>query len=315
MSGITRCILRYGVIGGIALGGITLLVGPERVAAGLSHVRAKAQTLVDSAVDDPMALRRQLEQLADEYPDRIAEVRGEVAEVEHQIAQFERDVDIAKRVVAMSTDDLQNLKTLVARAEVAESTMSHGAVAIRYEGVRFDIDEAYTEGKRINHVRNTYEDRLAHDEVQLKFLEEQNTRLGDILEKLEDDFNTYQSQLWQLDRQIDAIQRNERLIELTEAQQATLQSYDRFGKVQNLKQLEAKLAELRATQQAQLEYLSKRNVNDDYEKRARYELDTVDFDDDPFGRIFELDEDDDDDEDEIDRSIAFAPLPIIIETE
>ena len=48
MSGITRCILRYGVIGALALGGVTLLVGPDRMAAGLSQVRVKAQNVVDS---------------------------------------------------------------------------------------------------------------------------------------------------------------------------------------------------------------------------------------------------------------------------
>lgn len=309
MSCITRGILRYGVIGGLALGGVTLLVGPERVATGLAHVRTKAQNVVDSCVDDPAALRHQLEQLADEYPDRIAEVRGQVAEVDHQISQLERDVDIAKRVVAMTTDDLKNLKTLVARAEVEAGTSPSRVVNIRYEGVRFDLDEAYTEGNRISHVRGTYADRLANDKVQLQFLEEQRTRLSDILEKLEDEFSTYQAQLWQLDRQIDAIQRNERLIELTKQQQATLKSYERFGKVQNLKQLEAKLAALRTTQEAQLESLTKSGVNRDYEKRAARDLDDASFDDGPFSEVFELDDADEEAEDaDASKSVAWAPI-------
>jgi chromosome segregation ATPase len=255
----------------MALGGVTLLVGPDRVAAGLSQVRVKAQNVVDSCVDDPIALRRQLEQLADEYPDRIAEVRGEVAEVDHQLAEFGRDIEIAQRVVALTTDDLTNLKTLVARAE-NESESSTRQVSIRYQGVRFDIDEAYTEGRRINSVRSNYEDRLAHDEFQLELLGEQKRRLVEILTKLETEFDTYQGQLWQLDRQIDSIQRNERLIKLTERQQATLESYERFGKVKNLKQLEAKLAEIAAFQEAQLQTLQKRGVHYNYEERALFEV-------------------------------------------
>jgi chromosome segregation ATPase len=273
--------VRYGVIGGLALGGVTLLIGPERVATGLAQVRVKAQEVVDSAVDDPIALRRQLEKLADEYPDRIAEVRGEIAEVDHQIAQFERDVEIAGRVVAMTTEDLEELKTLVARAE-SEFANTARPVAIRYQGVRFDIDEAYSEGRRINNVRGNYDDRLAHDKFQLKFLQEQRGRLTDILSKLETEFGTYETQLWQLDRQIDAIARNERLIELTERQQATLNSYERFGQIDNLKQLEAKLAEISAFQVAQLETLEKRGVEYNYEERARFEVDSDGVERSPF---------------------------------
>ena len=281
MSCITRGILRYGVIGALALGGVTLLVGPGRVAAGLAQVRVKAQNVVDSAMDDPMALRRQLEQLADEYPDRIAEVRGEIAEVDHQIDQFERDIEISHRVVAMATEDLEELKSLVTRAET-EAASGTRPVAIRFEGVRFDIDEAYDEGRRINNVRNNYDDRMAHDEFQLKLLSEQKVRLVEILAKLESEYSTYQGQLWQLDRQIDAIQRNERLIELTERQQATLQSYERFGKLQNLTQLESKLAEINAFQTAQLEELEKRGIHYNYEEEARKALNAGSGDVDPF---------------------------------
>ena len=47
-----RFILRWGLISALALGGATLLIGPERVAGGLSHLRAKAQSVVDHVIDD-----------------------------------------------------------------------------------------------------------------------------------------------------------------------------------------------------------------------------------------------------------------------
>ncbi len=307
--GFTCGILRYGVIGALALGGVTLLVGPERVANGISQIRHKAQDVVDSCVDDPVALRRQLEQLADQYPDRIAEVRGEIAEVQHQLAQFERDVEISQRVVAMTTEDLSELKELVARAE-AEAQSGTRKVAIRYEGVRFDLEEAYNEGRRINNVRNTYDDRLAHDQFQIKFLTEQKARLVEILGKLETEFGTYQSQLWQLERQIDAVQRNERLIELTEQQQATLDSFDRFGQIDNLRQLEAKLAEIAAFQEAQLETLEKRGVHYDYEERARFDLDSTTTDVNPFAGDAGIEADEETD-DTTSKSVAWAGPKII----
>ena len=102
---------------------------------------------------------------------------------------------------------------------------------------------------------------------------------------------TYQSQLWQLDREIDAIERNDRLIELTERQQATLDSYERFGKVSSLKQLEGELAKIRTIQLAQLEVLEKANIGHDYEDQARHEIDTDNFTlSDPFADAFESDD-------------------------
>ncbi len=278
---IMKSLLRWGLVGGLALGGVTLLVGPERVAASLSMIRGKAQGLVDHAVSDPVAMRRQLEGLAKQYPDRIGEVRGELANLQFQIDEHAHDVDIAKRVVALTTQDLGQLKTLVAKAE--ETTQGGTRpVAIRFGGAKFNVEEAYNEARRLNSVRASYQDRFASDQQQLAFLTQQKDRLTEILTKLESEYGTFQTQLWQLDRQIDAIERNGRLIELTEQQQATLASYEKFGKVSSLKQLEAKLAQLRTVQEAQLQSLSKRGVNTDYEKRAEYEMSTQGKNDDPF---------------------------------
>lgn len=313
----TRCLIRWGLVAGLALAATTFVVGGDRVAGCLSMIRGKAQCAVDNFIDDPVALRRQLEGLSDQYPDRIAEVRGEIAEVEHQLAQFQRDVEIATRVVALTTDDLNQLKTLVARAEESSKNAVRQAVFIRFEGVKFDIPEAYNEARRINNVRGTYQDRLAHDNQQITFLTQQKTRLAEILDKLESEYSTFQAQLWQLDRQIDAIERNERLIDLTEQQQATLASYEKFGKVGSLKQLEAKLAELRAVQEAQLESLSKKGINMDYENKAEYEMSTEQSNDNPFDDMdvpaqpSSTDEGDEKAKND-GRSLAFAD-PIVIE--
>lgn len=277
---ITRCIFRWGLISALALGGATLLIGPERVSAGLAHVRAKAQAVVDGATDSPAAMRRQLDHLAKEYPDRIAKVQGEIAEVDHQIAQFDRDSEVAKRVVAMTTDDLGELKTLITRAKEVDGR----PVYVRFEGVRFGVDQAYNEARRIQNVRTSYSDRLACNQQQLGVLDQQKTRLVEILTKLEDEYSTFQTQMWQLDRQIDTIERNDRLIEMTEQLHATLESYDHLGKLDNLKQLQAKMAELQAIQDAQLQTLAKAGIRENYQKRAEMELDGMDQPalDDPF---------------------------------
>jgi hypothetical protein len=281
---LTRCVFRYGLIAGLALGGLTLLVGPERVAAGLGQIRSKAQNAVDRCVDDPVALRHQLEQLAREYPSRIAKVNGEVAQVSHQLARVEEEIDMGTRVVGYATEDLGALKIKIAKAEEAVQTRlaSTGAgnpqVFIRFKGVRYDLDGAYGEVIRIGNQRHTYQDQVAFNTEQLKMLQEQKVRLEEVMAKLMEDHTAYQAQLWTLDRQIDAIGRNERLIDLLEEQQATLESYDKYTKVGNLDQIHARLAELRTRQEAQIEALRQVGVREDYEKRARFEMEQADVD-------------------------------------
>lgn len=275
MCGMIRGIFRWGIISALALGGLTLLVGPERVAAGFSQIRAKVGCIIDKNIDDPVALRQHLRSLADQYPGRIAEVRGELAKVQQQLGQFERDCEVSQRVVAMTADDLGELKQLVARAE-AEKAASARPVAIRFEGARFDLDEAYLEAGRINTVRLSYQDRLASNQQQITMLGEQKARLSEILVKLETEYNSFQSQSWQLDRQIDAIERNDRLIQMTRDLQETLDGYERLGKIGNLKQLEGKLAELRTVQEAQLKMLKNQGLRQDYHSQAERDVDMND---------------------------------------
>jgi chromosome segregation ATPase len=283
MSCLTRCVFRWGLIGALGLGGLTLLVGPQRVAAGLAQVRTKAQGVVDQCMDDPTALRRQLEQLASEYPDRIREVTGEIAAVDHHLAVVTRDLEVARRSVAFATDDLGSLKTKIVKAEEAvqtrlASTGAESPVFIRFKGARFDLKGAYAEVVRIGTTRRTYQDRFAFDQEQFTMLQEQKARLEEVLAKLKEDHGTYQAQLWALDRQIDAIDRNDRLIELLEQQQATLANYDRYSNVASLDQIHARLAELRSTQEAQIETLRQHGVRDDYEQRARAEMEQSEVD-------------------------------------
>ena len=275
MISITRGIIRFGLIGVLGLGIATAVLGSHRMKSGFHQLQTKARSAVDAQLgvdlNNPQALRRHLRKLADEYPDRIAEVRGEIAEVDHQIGEFRRDIDVSDRVVNMTSADIEELRELVAAAE-AERRTGIRKVALRFEGRTFDLDTAYDEAARINKVHNAYSDRLAHGQFQLAFLDEQKSRLSEILDKLEGEYDTYRTQLWQIEQQIAAMERNERLIELTKDQQATLDQLESMGEVQNLGQIESKLAEMRVKQEAMLEQLQRGNDHESYEERARMEL-------------------------------------------
>jgi hypothetical protein len=279
MFSISRCVLRWGLIGAAGLGATAFMVGPDRLAAGFDQLRMHAETIADDFVDDPVALRRQLAGLAEKYPDRIAEVRAEIGEIDRQLVKLEQDHEVASRVVSMTSSDLADFRLALGESEI-EAAAGRGT-SIQVSGRVFDAEGARKEATRIHGIRATYRDRQATDEAQLEFLGTQKSRLGEILTKLEEEHGRYQAKLWQLDQQIDAIARNERLIEMTKEQQAILAEYNKFTEVGSLDQLESKLAELKTIQEAQLQTLARGSGHDDYEDAARDSLrhDEWDFED------------------------------------
>ena len=267
LSFCTKHVVRWGLITAVVVGGTTVLIGPDRVAAGFDQIRSLATATFDDFVDDPVALRRQLKGLADQYPDRIAEVRGELSEIDVQIGQLVHDSDVAQKVVALTSSDLDQMKERLAEASINQPEGQK--VMIRRGSFDVGLDQVRSEGRRIAGIRSAYQDRLIGNDQQVALLDRQKQRLTDILSQLESEYGEFEAKLWQLDRQIDSIERNDRLIAMTEEQQAMLQDFEKLGKVGNLRQLEAKLEELRTTQEAQLQALEQHGIQGEYEQRAR----------------------------------------------
>jgi chromosome segregation ATPase len=235
----SKALLRWGLVSAAIVGGTTILVGPERVAAGFDQVRTMASHVFEDFVDDPVALRRQLQGLADQYPDRITEVRSEIAQIDIQIDQLNHDNEVADRVIALTSDDLEEIRVAVVDAEI--SMEAGQKVAIRRGSFKVNVNQARSEARRIAGIKANYQDRLNSNDQQVTLISNQRERLSEILGQLENEYGQFEEKLWVLDRQIDAIERNDRLITMTEEQQAILQDYEKLGKVGNLRQLEAKL--------------------------------------------------------------------------
>ena len=179
---LTRGLFRLALIGGLAAGGAVLLIGPEHVTAGLAQIRSHARQAVDSMIDDPVALRHQLQTLAGEYPEKIASLRGELAEVDRQIAQLEHDSAVAQRVVANTSQDISDLKNLMARANDASADGRH--VVVVFDTRRLDAADAQQELRRIQRIRADFQERNATSEQHLGYLSQQRTRLASMLDKL-----------------------------------------------------------------------------------------------------------------------------------
>lgn len=276
-KGLVRASVLTALVGGAAV----LVAGPERVCAILHQTRDSVNTQLDKVIKDPVALRQQLRDLEGQYPARIGEVRGDLGELKEQIAQLKRDRDVSQRVVELAEADLGQLQPLLARAESQASSASAvytgsvgqpAVVRIVFNNENLDVKDAYARAEKMQQVRGVYSSRVGDIDRDLGYLSQQEQRLGDLLGQLETEQAKFASQIWDLDRQIDAIGRNERMIEVMEKRQVTIDQHSRY-RANSLDQLSARFSEIRTKQESRLEALGKARETMNYESRAKIELD------------------------------------------
>ncbi len=269
-------IFRTGVIAtllvGTAAGAAVFVAGPNRTKAVIDQVHGQVLDHIDHAIDDPTALRAQLREMEKEYPARISQVRGDLAELNEQIRQLDREREIAQRVVELADSDLAALESgfqeATARAEVEGSSR---LVSVRVENRPLSVERATL---RINQVRNTkiaYANRMADAQHDLAYLEQQSERMSELLLQLENERAQFRSQIQALSRQVDAIARNERLIGLLEKRNRTIEECSRYEAI-SLDQISGRLAEVRSRQEAELDVLAQSQEQGDYEDLARMQL-------------------------------------------
>ena len=99
------------------------------------------------------------------------------------------------------------------------------------------------------------------------------TRFQALLEELETERAQYHAQLQQLNRQVDSIRRNERLLSMLRERQGSLEEAGRFES-HSLDQITGRLAGIRSQQEAELDLLAGTEMEIDYEGRAKAELST-----------------------------------------
>jgi predicted RNase H-like nuclease (RuvC/YqgF family) len=281
MFSMTRTVVRAGVIGGLALGGLAVIAGPARIGALFHEARGSLNEQIDGLITDPVALRAQLRDLEAQYPQRIAQVRSDLAEVRGQVSQLKREMSVSERVVEMTARDLDTLQTMLAQAEQARASVTNvsleGSVSKRVELVfddhRLSVEQAYARTAEVNNTRNAYTARLADIQRDLGYLGNQEQRLTALLSKLENEQSQFQVQLWQLDRQVDSIARNDRMIDILGKRQAAIDEASRY-KAASLDHLQSKVADIRSKQESQLAALAGAQQRSDYESKAKLELDS-----------------------------------------
>lgn len=276
MASLTKILVRTAVIGGVGLGALALIAGPDRLSALFGQTRDMINKHIDDHITDPVALRTQLRSLEGQYPKKIAAVRSDLAEVRGQLAQLKRERDVSIRVVELAEADLNTLRNLVQRAEdarVMNASMSDGKrIEIAFQDKALTIEDAYTKAQDVNNTRGAYASRMVDIDRDLGYLTTQEQRLAGMLTKLEGERQDFQVQLWQLDRQVDSIARNDRMIDMLAKRQETINEHSRY-KAQSLDHITSRVADIRAKQEGELASLSAGEVRSDYESRAKITMD------------------------------------------
>lgn len=280
MACFTRNLVRIAVItaavGTVGIGAATLVAGPDRVGAFFTQARSKINTTIDKQITDPVALRAQLRDLQAQYPRRIGEVRSDLAQLREQRAQLERDLAVSSRVIELADQDSEKLTAALDHAESASiQNVALGVdhqIVIVFRNERLDTTTANTKLNQVNATRNAYAARVADIERDLGYLSRQETQLASLLAKLETEQTAFQTQLFDLDRQIDAIARNDRMIDVMASRQRTLDEQSRY-RAASLDQINSKLADIRAKQEAQLASMAGMAEHFSYEDAAKSQLD------------------------------------------
>ncbi|MCC6908964.1 MAG: hypothetical protein IT430_13555 [Phycisphaerales bacterium] len=265
---IGKTIFRTALIGGLAVGGLTLLVGPQRVMAGAAQIQHHFISWFDSNVEDPTLIRYQLKQLQKEYPEKIRETIRNLAEIDAEIGAVQRDRDVAERMIATGQSDLASLRSLVDKASyVQQASYGDRPVLVKFQGQHLSVEQAYSKAATIQQTAMNYSERLAVNERDLKLLLGQRDRMTAQLDELQNEYAQFQAKTAQIERQIASIERNESITKSLEEREEMLTDSDRWN-VCNLDQIVNRLSAVQSEQAAMLEALSKRAVERDYEKEA-----------------------------------------------
>jgi predicted RNase H-like nuclease (RuvC/YqgF family) len=280
MAGICKTVIRLGVIGALVTGGAVVIAGPHRVMALGTQVQSKIVHVIDANIDNPVALRAQLRDLQQQYPKRIAEVRSQLAELVEQVRQVHREKAVSEKVVSMAASDLDDLGTLLARAEEARvefaSDGSYRTVSIAFNDESLSLDQAYSKANYITELVRSYEARTIDASNDLTNLERDQARLTSLLSKLESEQTQFQAQLAQLDRQIDSVARKERMVEVMEDRSERIDELSRYN-VASLDQFKSVLAKRQAELESRIASIADRENAIDYEDKASYQIDTQSY--------------------------------------
>jgi len=267
-----KTIVRGVVITALAGGVLVAVAGPQRVGYMIHQTRSNVIGVIDNNIEDPIMLRAQIKNLEAQYPQKIAEVRSDLTEVQTQISQLDRELQVAVKVINLAGMDLETVSGQLTQARYTQESNPGAIVRVSFNNKAIDLDDAYAKRNQIQQTRDMYAARATDLQTDLGYLNDQELQLAELLERLESERSEFQAKLFQLDAQIDTIARNERLIDMMEDRQDTIDAHSNF-QANSLDQLNGRLSGIRTEQRARLEAIAGRDADKNYVDEAEFLID------------------------------------------
>lgn len=267
-----KTIVRGVVITALAGGVLVAVAGPQRVGYMIHQTQANVIGVIDDNIEDPIMLRAQIKNLESQYPQKIAEVRSDLTEVQTQITQLDRELQVATKVVVLASSDLETVSGQLTQARYTQESNPGAIVRVSLNNRPVDLDDAYAKRNQIQNTRDMYASRATDLQTDLGYLQDQEEQLAGLLERLESERSEFQAKLFQLDAQIDTIARNDRLIDMMEDRQDTIDAHSNF-QANSLDQLNGRLSSIRTEQRARLESIANRDNDKNYIDEAEFLVD------------------------------------------
>ena len=272
MACVTKTVVRVGLLAALAGGTLIVVAGPDTARALMHQAHSNVSSAINGMVDDPVALRAQLKSLEAEYPKKISEVRTDLGEVQGQISQLDRELKVSSKVVELASMDLAQLDSTLTHAQQVQSENPGSIVRVVFNDRKVALDDAFGKREHVVQTRNVHASRVAELSTDLTYLRQQEEQLAALLTKLETERAEFQSQLFQLDAQIDSIARNERMIDMMEKRQETIEEHSRF-KAHSLDQITHRLDSIREAQREAIQAIGSRDRQSDYVEAAKFAID------------------------------------------
>jgi len=264
-----RSIIKWGVIGGLGIVALTALVGSTRVKTAFQSVRDHIRSNVDELVDTKVALQNEVDKLQKEYPRRIAEIRIQQRSVDRDIAQCERQLHQSEEVVAVAAGDLEVLRKRLDDADVDADGL--GSPAIEFRAQRLTRGAALDRAAEAADVAKAYEERAVDLRNERKLLFDEKARLAAERASLEQEYAKFQSEVATIGRDIDSLQRKEKLVDLAERRRGERE--DIFAdRATSLAVLKDRIAARKIELEEKLKGMSAYGGSSEYESRARLRL-------------------------------------------
>lgn len=272
MFGCIKGAVKFGALVVLVGGATAIVLGPARMGAMAQTVRESIRDSIDRSISDTTALKTKLQRLESQYPRQIAQTERDLADVRRQIGQVRHEIAVSEGVVALVDRDLETFEQLLTKADEQRRSGSFGVLRVRVGETTMTTSEAQLKATQLTKLRDSHRANASQLLGHLNKLESQELRLDEHLSLLASEHAELRGQIAMIERQIEAYERNERLLSNMEQRENRLATFDRYDAA-GLEDFRRHMLSLEADQQRRFEAIGGDALSRDYEDRARLRAD------------------------------------------